>query len=248
MSGLAAVVLVCAFAGAPPALQQAQLPQTAPHTPVAPADPQPTLVAVHERAMDDARAAFNRFDLTAAELGFAAAVANAPSSSQRALALVWLGAVRAENGDFDGARARFHNAVALDVGVVVPDHLSPTIQQLVDEARAAARARAVVTAPVTAPAPGDEVLPAKPRWTLLSGGAVAALGVLAVGGGAMVGMQAITQRDVAQSLAFQSDAVDEYKKAREGAMWSNVLYGAGGVLVATGSTLAVASLLGADGP
>ena len=64
----------------------------------------------------------------------------------------------------------------------------------------------------------------------------------------MVGLQAITQRDVAASTRFQSEAVAQYQKAREGARWSNVLYGAGGVLFATGTCLAIASLVDADNP
>ncbi len=227
MSGLAILVLVCALAGLTP----------------------------HEQAMNESRAAFNQFDLARAEAGFAQAAAVAATNSERALALVWLGAIRAENGDFAGARARFGDAVDLDAAVVVPDHLSPTITQLVEEARRHARAQQAAVRAQQAAAAGSAdaaddaaALPSKPRWTLLSGGAVTALGVLAVGGGAMVGMQAITQRDVAASLEFQNDAVGEYKKAREGALWSNVLYGAGGVLVAAGSSLAIASLLGADGP
>jgi hypothetical protein len=72
------------------------------------------------------------------------------------------------------------------------------------------------------------------------------MGVVAVGGGAMVGLAAVTQRDSASAEAFQSDAIAEYQKAREGALWANVLYGAGGVLMATGGGLAAASLLGVD--
>jgi len=94
----------------------------------------------------------------------------------------------------------------------------------------------------------DQPLPERPRWALLGGGAVAAVGVLAVGGGAMVGLAAVTKRDSAASEAFQSEAISEYQKAREGAMWANVLYGAGGVLVAAGGGLAVASVLGVDQP
>jgi hypothetical protein len=199
------------------------------------------VVSPHEQALIDGRAAFDGFDLKRAEEGFTRAAAYAPTPGERAVALLWLGAVAAENGDFPGAKARFGDAVDLDVAVVVPEGLSPTIRQLVDEARRTARVAQGMTAV-------DEPLPPKPRWALLSGGAVAALGVLAVGGGAMVGIQAITQRDVASSLEFQDDAVAGYQKAKEGALWSNVLYGAGGVLVATGGGLAIASFLGADQP
>ena len=196
-------------------------------------------------ALTEGRTAFEGFDLVKAQQGFNRAVAFAPTAETRAVAVLWLGVVATENGDFSAANARFAEAVGLDPAVVVPEHLSPTIRQLVDEARGNAIARRQSAAPG---GPIDEPLQEKPRWALLSGGAVTVLGVLAVGGGAMVGMQAITTRDVAQSLEFQNDAVAEYQKAREGALWSNVLYGAGGVLVATGSGLAVASFLGADGP
>lgn len=198
-------------------------------------------------ALTEGRTAFEGFDLAKAQQGFTRAVAFAPTAETKAVAILWLGVIATENGDFAAANGRFAEAVALDPGVVVPEHLSPTIQQLVDEARAHALERRQSVAPTLA-SPVDQPLQEKPRWALLSGGAVTVLGVLAVGGGAMVGMQAITQRDVAQSLEFQNDAVAEYQKAREGALWSNVLYGAGGVLVATGSGLAVASFLGADGP
>lgn len=194
-----------------------------------------------QQALEEGKAAFEAFDLKKAEADFTRAAAYAPTGEDRAVALVWLGVIAAENGDFAGAKARFGDAVDLDVGVVVPDNLSPTILQLVDEARRNARVSKGM-------APTDEPLPERPRWALLSGGAVAALGVLAVGGGAMVGIAAVTQRDQADALAFQDDAVAGYQKAREGALWSNVLYGAGGVLVATGSGLAVASFLGADAP
>ncbi len=194
-----------------------------------------------QQALEEGKAAFEAFDLARAEAAFVRAAAYAPTGPDRAVALVWLGVIAAENGDFTGAKARFGDAVDLEVAVVVPDNLSPTIMHLVDEARRNARVSKGMT-------PVDEALPVRPRWALLSGGAVAALGVLAVGGGAMVGIAAVTQRDQAQSFEFQDDAVAGYQKAREGAMWSNVLYGAGGVLVATGSGLAVASFLGADAP
>jgi hypothetical protein len=196
-------------------------------------------------AMAQGAAAFDAFDLAAAESGFSRAAAFAPSPKARALAVLWLGAVRAENGDFPSAKQRFADAVIFDVDVVVPAGMSPTIVALVDDARRALRESRGLSPVLTTS--GDPVIE-RPRWALLSGAAVTTLGVLAVGGGAMVGMQAITQRDVASSLAFQNEAVAGYAKAQEGALWSNVLYGAGGVLVATGSGLAIASIMGADSP
>lgn len=196
--------------------------------------------------MAQASASFDAFDLAAAEAGFSRAAAFAPSAQARALAVLWLGAVRAENGDFTSAKARFTDAVIFDVDVVVPVGMSPTIVSLVDDARREQRLSRGLP-PVVGPG-GDAPMAERPRWALLSGAAVTTLGVLAVGGGAMVGMQAITQRDNASSLVFQNEAVAQYQKAREGALWSNVLYGAGGVLVATGSGLAIASVMGADSP
>lgn len=211
--------------------------------------PQATVVtaAGFDGSLAAGQAAFEAFDLQKAHECFTRASAFAPTPQARAMALIWLGVVAAENGDFNAASARFADATDLDPDVVVPDHLSPTLQQLIEDARARARAAAPIV-DVNSRNVVDQPLAARPRWALLSGGAVTALGVLAVGGGAMVGMQAVTQRDVAQSLVFQNEAVAEYQKAREGALWSNVLYGAGGVLVATGGGLAVASFLGADAP
>ena len=197
-----------------------------------------------DAAIAEATASFDAFALADAEAGFSRAAAFAPTPHARAIAVLWLGAVRAENGDFTSAKARFTDAVIFDIDVVVPPRLSPTIVALVEDARRELRVSRGMPAIA---GPSDMPLAARPRWALLSGAAVTTLGVLAVGGGAMIGMQAITQRDVASSLAFQSEAVAEYQKAREGALWSNVLYGAGGILVATGSGLAIASIMGADG-
>jgi hypothetical protein len=207
--------------------------------------------------LDAGRKAFDRFALVEAHAAFERAAAFAPTPGDKAVALVWLGAIRAENADFEGARARFREALAHDVNVPVSVNLSPAIHRLVEEERRVAleqRGRravavAVASAPVATPAAPawvDQPLPERPRWALLSGGAVAAMGVVAVGGGAMVGLAAVTQRDAASAEAFQSDAISEYQKAREGALWANVLYGAGGVLVAAGGGLAAASLLGVD--
>lgn len=209
--------------------------------------------------LDAGRKAFDRFALVEAHAAFERAAAFAPTPGDRAVALVWLGAIRAENADFAGARTRFREALALDVTVPVSVNLSPAIHRLVEEERravaeqqrsrrpaVAAPAPVGVTAPVGAVTFVDQPLPERPRWALLSGGAVAAMGVVAVGGGAMVGLAAVTQRDAASAEAFQSDAIAEYQKAREGALWANVLYGAGGVLMATGGGLAAASLLGVD--
>lgn len=210
--------------------------------------------------LDAGRKAFDRFALVEAHAAFERAAAFAPTAGDKAVALIWLGAIRAENADFAGARARFREALVLDVNVPVSVNLSPAIHRLVEEERravadlqrgrrsvgGAAAAAPIPNAPVGAVNWVDQPLPERPRWALLSGGAVAAMGVVAVGGGAMVGLAAATQRDAASSEAFQSDAIAEYQKAREGALWANVLYGAGGVLVATGSGLAAASLLGVD--
>jgi hypothetical protein len=213
--------------------------------------------------LDAGRKAFDRFALVEAHAAFERAAAFAPTPGDKAVALVWLGAIRAENADFVGARTRFREALALDVGVPVSVNLSPAIHRLVEEERRAVveaqRGRRPAAVPTTStPSPTaspsvavpttwvDQPLPERPRWALLSGGAVAAMGVVAVGGGAMVGLAAVTQRDSASAEAFQSDAIAEYQKAREGALWANVLYGAGGVLMATGGGLAAASLLGVD--
>jgi hypothetical protein len=213
--------------------------------------------------LDAGRKAFDRFALVEAHAAFERAAAFAPAPGDRAVALVWLGAIRAENADFAGARARFREALALDVNVPVPVNLSPAIHRLVEEERRAfaeqqrsrrpavaatsgAPATVGATPPVGAVTFVDQPLPERPRWALLSGGAVAAMGIVAVGGGAMVGLAAVARRDAASAEAFQSDAIAEYRKAREGALWANVLYGAGGALVATGGGLAVASLLGVD--
>jgi hypothetical protein len=205
--------------------------------------------------LDAGRKAFDRFALVEAHAAFERAAAFAPTPSDKAVALVWLGAIRAENADFAGARARFREALTFDANVPVSVNLSPAIHRLVEDERRAVVGKRGRHSAVdgTAAVPGtvpltlvDQPLPERPRWALLSGGAVAAVGVVAVGGGAMVGLAAVTQRDAAAAEAFQSDAIAEYRKAREGAMWANVLYGAGGVLVATGSGLAAASLLGVD--
>ena len=204
--------------------------------------------------LDAGRKAFDRFALVEARAAFERAAAFAPTASDRAVALVWLGAIQAESADFAGARVRFREALAFDANVPVSVNLSPAIHRLVEDERRAvigkrARRAADAASDETAAAPitwVDQPLPERPRWALLSGGAVAAVGVVAVGGGAMVGLAAVTQRDAAAAEAFQSDAIAEYRKAREGAMWANVLYSAGGVLVATGSGLAAASLLGVD--
>lgn len=190
---------------------------------------------------------FDAFALTDAEAAFSRAAAFAPTPKERALAVLWLGAVRAENGDFTTARSRFADAVIFDIDVVVPAQMSPTISDMVQEARRSLQSSRAMSSSGAAPGHGLAPEP-KMRWALLSGAAVTTVGVLAVGGGAMVGLQAITQRDVAASTRFQSEAVAQYQKAREGARWSNVLYGAGGVLFATGTCLAIASLVGADNP
>lgn len=210
--------------------------------------------------LDAGRKAFDRFALVEAHAAFERAAAFAPSAGDKAVALVWLGAIRAENADFAGARTRFREALALDPNVPVSVNLSPAIHRLMEEERRAVAEQQRGRRPAVAATPGtgsttapvgsvtfvDQPLPERPRWALLSGGAVAAMGVVAVGGGAMVGLAAATQRDAASAEAFQSDAIAEYQKAREGALWANVLYGAGGVLVATGGGLAAASLLGVD--
>lgn len=214
--------------------------------------------AGYGKNLDAGRKAFDRFSLTEANAAFERAVAFAPSHGDKAVALVWLGAIRAENADFEGARVRFREALVLDPRVPVSVNLSPAIHRLMDEERRAHGARtassstgAPVASTTSATTPStavyvDQPLPERPRWALMSGGAVAAMGVVAVGGGAMVGLAAVTQRDNAAAEAFQSDAISEYRKAREGALWANVLYGAGGILVATGGGLVGASLLGVD--
>ncbi len=207
--------------------------------------------AGYQASLDAGRRAFDNFDLKDANADFERAAAFAPTPEDKAVALVWLGALRAENADFDGARARFREALALDRNVPVSVNLSPAIHRLMEEERSALPPVATTTSssssstatPVTY---SDQLLPESPRWALMSGGAVAAVGVLAVGGGAMVGLAAVTQRDAASAQAFQSEAISEYQKAREGVLWANVLYGAGGVLVAAGGGLAVASMMGVD--
>lgn len=185
------------------------------------------------------RTAYEAFQLEGAQASFLQAAVSAETPAERAEAFLWLGVLDAEQGDFAAAKAHFADAVYQDNNVKAPPGLSPTIAQLVEEQRAAARVQ-----PIEAK---DVAIEAPPPWLLFSGGAVASLGVVALGGGALIGVQAVTQRDFAQNQAFQSDAISEYQKARQGAFWSNVLYGAGGVLVATGGGLAAASLLGAEG-
>lgn len=203
----------------------------------------------YQTNLEAGRTAFDHFNLASASASFDRAAAFAPTPGDKAVALVWLGAISAENADFNGARLRFREALALDKSVPVSVNLSPAIHRLMDEERA--RQTGVMapgSAPITATHYLDQPLPERPRWALLGGGAVAAVGVLAVGGGAMVGLAAVTQRESAAAEAFQSEAISEYQKAREGALWANVLYGAGGVLVAAGGGLAVASVLGVDQP
>lgn len=197
-------------------------------------------------AMEQGRSAYDGFALADARKAFERAIAFATNDEDRATAIVWLGALQAENGDFDGARVRFREALAYDARVAVSVNLSPAIHTVMEEERAQhmiARREAQEILSYQDPA-----LSETPRWALLSGGAVAAVGVLALGGGAMVGLAAVTQRDAASSQAFQSTAVSEYQKAREGVLWSNVLYGAGSILVAAGGGLAVASAAGVDAP
>jgi tetratricopeptide (TPR) repeat protein len=201
----------------------------------------------YQASLEAGRRAFDNFALAEANADFERAAAFAPSSEDKAVALVWLGALRAENADFDGARGRFREALSLDRNVPVSVNLSPAIHRLMEEERAKLPASpSAAASSATSMTYVDQPLAETPRWALLSGGAVAAVGVLAVGGGAMVGLAAVTQRDAASTQAFQSEAIAEYQKAREGVLWANVLYGAGGVLVAAGGGLAVASMMGVD--
>jgi hypothetical protein len=205
----------------------------------------------YQTNLEAGRTAFDHFNLASASASFDRAAAFAPTPGDKAVALVWLGAISAENADFNGARLRFREALALDKNVPVSVNLSPAIHRLMDEERAmfmGVPAPGSSGSPLTATHYLDQPLPERPRWALLGGGAVAAVGVLAVGGGAMVGLAAVTKRESAAAEAFQSEAISEYQKAREGALWANVLYGAGGVLVAAGGGLAVASVLGVDQP
>jgi hypothetical protein len=211
--------------------------------------------AGHQANLDAGRVAFDHFQLADATAAFQRAAAMAPTAADKAVALVWLGAVAAEDGDFNSARLRFQSALLLDRSVAVSMTLSPAIHRLMDEERAklpgqASRGSATTASPpeLTAGRYLDQPLAQRPRWALLGGGAVAAVGVVAVGGGAMVGLTASTRRDAAASEAFQSVAISEYQKARESALWANVLYGAGGVLLATGGGLALASMLGVEQP
>jgi tetratricopeptide (TPR) repeat protein len=222
--------------------------------PVAPANIAPALAQAAPSAWTEAmargRAAYDAFALEQAESAFLSASSiDGIGPREQAVTLLWLGMLRAENGDFDGAAAHFQDACELDLQVAAPDTASPRIKALLQEARQQAVDRRKVAGPPEA-LPGaalkDTPLAAKPRWLLMSGGAVAAIGVLAVGTGAMAGMVAQTQRDVAQTQAFQQDAVNEYRKAVEGAYWANIFYGAGSLLVASGTGLALASVLGAD--
>lgn len=209
--------------------------------------------AGHQANLEAGRVAFDHFQLADATAAFQRAAAFAPTAGDKAVALVWLGAVAAEDGDFNGARLRFQSALLLDPSVAVSVNLSPAIHRLMDEERAKRvgqplRGAAASSTEVTAGHYLDQPLPERPRWALLGGGVVAAVGVVAVGGGAMVGLTAVTRRDAAASEVFQSVAISEYQKARESALWANVLYGAGGVLLATGGGLALVSMLGVEQP
>lgn len=213
--------------------------------------------ASNAASLSAGRAAFDRFDLVGATAAFERAVVEARRPADKAQALAWLGALRADNADFDAARGYFREALSLDRNVLLPPTLSPAVLDLLQQERGAAASRGLSSSPAATPtvtsssppstalADGD-IDDGRPRWALLSGGTVAALGVVAVGGGAAMGLSAVARRDEASSEAFQSDAASGYQQARQGALWANVLYGAGAVLVVGGGGLMAASFLGAD--
>ena len=200
--------------------------------------------AGYDAEMAAGRHAFDRFDVKDANAAFERAAHHAGSAADKARALAWLGAVRAENADFVGARVRFREALLHDRNVTLPTTLSPAIRLLLQEERTASAALSAPGASATTWT--DTAVAARAPWVLWTGGAVAALGLVTVGGGAAMGLSAVEQRDASAAERFQSDAATGYQQARQNALWANVLYGAGGVLVAAGGGLAVASLLGAD--
>lgn len=180
----------------------------------------------------------------------AAARSEGLAPKERALVYAWLGLSYAQVAEMESAREAFADAVALDLDVSLPQEASPPPKalQLLEEARAEAKEKASAPAAPSTPEPVAAGPPAAKAAAvegapsaglgpalLAGGGVAAALGVLALGAGATLGVIALSTADEGNAAAFQDDAAALKDDAETSALAANLSYLLGGVLVAVGA-------------
>jgi tetratricopeptide (TPR) repeat protein len=203
-----------------------------------------TVPLAEDPAFQDGMKLFDQLEFEQAAFRFEqAALDSEREPGERAQAFLWLGISYANAGRFELAKPALEKAFFTDENVVVPPDQSPTVLELVEEAKASAAARrAQVKQP---PPPANKPAPETgPPVLLLAGGGLAVLGVASLTTSVVLGVL------TGQSLAVANDKDQFFEDAKAaqdsangfvaGAIVTGVL---GVVLGAGGGALIAVSLM-----
>lgn len=149
----------------------------------------------------DAIALYRKVELEESLVRFEGAEADARDDAERAHLRAWIGLVRGQLGDLEGARAAFVSALALDASIEIPAPAPPAVTQVLAEARRAALpsvAPAAPAAPSAAPAAPPSTLP---MVATVTGGALVVAGAAIF----VIGLDSLFRQ--AFAAEFQSEAV-----------------------------------------
>ncbi|MDP2345909.1 MAG: hypothetical protein Q8O67_33525 [Deltaproteobacteria bacterium] len=190
------------------------------------------------------------------------AIATRPSeeNNARASAWLWVGLCQAGVGNFAGAAEAMKEALKLDPDVAFTNEVSPTVQELFDDAKTAALKEAAGTktrttttttaadgaagaTEITTGEPEQPPVIAGPSPLLLAGGGVAAVGAAAALTGVVFGVIAQQQLAIVDDpQTFQDDAQRELDGANRSAAIGLTTGIVGGALIVGGVVLLVTGM------
>jgi tetratricopeptide (TPR) repeat protein len=199
-----------------------------------------TVPLAEDPAFQDGMKLFDQLEFEQAAFRFEqAALDSEREPAERAQAFLWLGISYANAGRFELAKPALEKAFFADENVVVPPDQSPTVLELVEEAKASAAARrAQVKQP---PPPANKPAPETgPPVLLLAGGGLAVLGAASLATSVVLGVL------TAQSLAVANDKDQFFEDAKaaqdsaNGFVAGAIVTGVLGVLLGAGGGALIA--------